>query len=135
MFGRLFAFVALWRWTAWHYHLGWLFGAYAVLVASFGALLLVSNLAVVVIAQLTFGLAVGLIYYSSLFYSMDVGGESQGEHGGMHEALIGLGIFAGPAVGAVALQVLPTQPNAGIWAVGGLLTIGAGALAWLRGKF
>jgi len=135
MFGRLFAFVVLWRWTAWHYHLGWLFGAYGVLVASFGALLLVSNLAVVVVAQLVFGLAVGLIYYSSLFYAMDVGGETQGEHGGIHEALIGLGIFAGPAVGAGALQFLPTQPNAGIWAVGVLLAAGWGGLVWMRAKF
>lgn len=134
MFGRLFAFIALWRWTAWHYHFGWLFGAYAVMVGSFAALLLVANVTVVVLAQLAFGLAVGLIYYSSLFYSMDVGGDSQGEHGGMHEALIGLGIFAGPAVGAMALQFLPGQPNAGIWAVGGLLAAGAGALTWLRSR-
>lgn len=134
MFGRLFAFVLLWRWTAWHYHLGWLFGAYGVLVASFGTLLLVSNLAIVIAAQLVFGLAVGLIYYSSLFYAMDVGGETQGEHGGIHEALIGLGIFAGPAVGAGALQFLPTQPNAGIWAVGVLLAAGWGGLVWLRAR-
>jgi predicted MFS family arabinose efflux permease len=134
MFGRLFAFVALWRWTAWHYHLGWLYGAYGALMVSFGALLLVSNLAVVVIAQIAFGLAVGLIYYSSLFYAMDVGGETQGEHGGIHEALIGLGIFAGPAVGAAALQFLPAQPNAGIWAVGVLLAAGWGGLVRLRAR-
>src|ERR1051325_3181003 len=73
MFARLFAFVLLWRWTAWHYRFGWLLDAYVVMVAGFAALLLVPNLAVIVVAQLAFGLAVGLIYYSSLFYSMDVG--------------------------------------------------------------
>jgi hypothetical protein len=134
MFSRLFAFVLLWRWPGWHYRFGWLFGAYGLLVASFGALLLASSLVVIVLAQLAFGLAVGLIYSSSLFYAMDVGGETQGEHGGVHEALIGIGIFGGPAVGAAALQFLPSQPNAGIWAVGGLLVAGAGGLAWLRSR-
>jgi predicted MFS family arabinose efflux permease len=134
MFARLAAFVVLWRWTAWHYHHGWLFGAYGALVASFAALLLIPSLAVIVVSQVAFGFAVGLIYYSSLFYAMDVGGETQGEHGGIHEALIGLGIFAGPAVGATALQFLPSQPGVGIWAVGGLLMAGGGGLVWLRAR-
>ncbi len=47
-----------------------------------------------VVAQIAFGISVGLIYYSSLFYSMDVG-ETKGEHGGLHEAMIG----AAPASG------------------------------------
>src|SRR6185503_19487143 len=81
---------------------------------------------------IAFGLAVGLIYYSSLFYAMDVGGETQGEHGGIHEALIGLGIFGGPVVGAAALQLLPAASHAGIWAVGALLITGLPGLFWLR---
>ena len=98
------------------------------MVLSFAAVLLVPNLAVIVIAQLVFGLAVGLIYYSSLFYSMDVG-DTKGEHGGFHEALIGVGLFAGPAVGAGTLLLYPAAPNAGIWAVSGLLVIGLIGLA------
>ncbi len=131
LFARLFAFVVLWRWTAWHYRFGWLLGAYGVMVGSFVALLLVPNLAVIVAAQLAFGLAVGLIYYSSLFYSMDVG-ETKGEHGGFHEAIIGVGIFAGPAVGAAALRLLPGVAQAGIWTVSGLLMAGLAGLVWLR---
>ena len=105
------------------------------MIASFAALLLVSNLALIVMAQLAFGLAVGLIYYSSLFYSMDVGQETQGEHGGFHEALIGVGIFLGPAVGASTLQLAGDVPHAGIWAVSGLLALGLPllfALNWKR---
>ncbi len=134
MFARLFAFVLLWHWTEWHYRFGWLLAAYVVMVASFLALLLGPNLLVIVAAQIAFGLAVGLIYYSSLFYAMDVGGETQGEHGGIHEALIGIGIFAGPAAGAAALQFLPVASHPGIWAVGALLVAGLPGLFSLRRK-
>ena len=83
------------------------------------------------IAQIFFGLATGLIYYSSLFYSMDVG-EASSEHGGLHEAFIGTGICLGPAVGALALTFAPQASNAATWAVSGLLAIGLGGLLWLR---
>ena len=132
-FARLGTFVVLWKWTAWHYRFGWLAAAFVALITSFATLLLAPNLWVVVLAQMGFGAAVGLLYYSSLFYSMDVGEEAQGEHGGLHEAFIGAGIFAGTAVGAMALQFFPQSADAGTWAVGGLLTCGLGGLFWLRG--
>jgi hypothetical protein len=107
------------------------------MVGSFLALLLGPNLVVIVVAQAAFGLAVGLIYYSSLFYAMDVGGDTQGEHGGRHEALIGLGIFGGPAVGTAALQLLPEVSHAGVAAVTVVLLAGLAALLWLwrRGEW
>ena len=82
-------------------------------------------------AQIFFGLATGLIYYSSLFYAMDVG-EASSEHGGLHEAFIGTGIFLGPATGAAALTLAPQSANAGVFAVCGLLVLGLGGLLWLR---
>jgi predicted MFS family arabinose efflux permease len=131
MFARLFSFVLFWQWTGWHYRFSWLAGAFGMMIVSFALLLLVPKLMVIVLAQLTFGLAVGLIYYSSLFYSMDVG-ETKAEHGGLHEAMIGIGIFVGPAVGAAALQ-FTARPNAGIWAVSALLAVGwAGLFAMGR---
>jgi MFS family permease len=132
MFARLAAFVLLWRWTAWHYAFRWLSGMYVVMIASFLVLLSTSSLAALVIAQLIFGFAVGLIYYSSLFYSMDVGSETQGEHGGYHEMLIGIGLFVGPAVGAVTGYLAPATPRAGIWAVCSLLCGGLAVLLWMR---
>lgn len=130
-FVRTFAFVGLWRWTGWHYRFRWLLAAFIGLVGGFATMMLAAQLWLVLLAQLVFGCAVGLIYYSSLFYSMDVG-EAKGEHGGLHEAAIGLGICIGPAVGAAALS-LPVQiANAGAWAVSGLLSVGLGGLLWLR---
>jgi MFS family permease len=130
-FVRLATFWFLWHWTAWHYRFGLLLGAFIALVGSFAVILLLPSFAVLIAAQVVFGFAVGLLYYSSLFYSMDVG-HTKGEHGGIHEAAIGLGIFAGPAVGAVALRVFPQAPYSAAWAVTGLLLLGLIALVALR---
>ena len=55
-------------------------------------------------------------------------GDTKGEHGGLHEAAIGVGNFAGPAIGATALHYIPALPNAGTWSVSGLLAAGLTAL-------
>jgi MFS family permease len=133
-FARLGAFFVLWRWDGWHYRFRWLLIAYLALVGAFAAILMAPSLAVIIVAQLVFGCAVGLIYYSSLFYSMDLG-DTKGEHGGLHEAAIGLGNFAGPAVGAASLHFLPQYANSGAIAVSGLLLLGLGGLLaiWRKG--
>jgi predicted MFS family arabinose efflux permease len=127
MFARFGTFLWLWLWSGWHYHFGWLAVANVGMIGSFFALLLGKSLTVVVLAQLVFGAAVGLIYYSSLFYSMDAG-DTHGEHGGAHEAAIGAGLFAGPATGAAALWLFPGSMNAGVLGAGMLLLAG---FAWL----
>lgn len=134
-FVRWFTFLALWLWPGWHYRARWFFGAFVLLISSFASILLVPNLAAIVVAQIAFGIAVGLIYYSSLFYSMDAG-EAKGEHGGFHEAAIGVGIFLGPAAGAATLKLLPAWPNSAAVAVSGLLCVGLALLliAWSRGR-
>ena len=126
-FVRLGAFVVLWRWTGWHYRFGWLAVSFAVLILSFAAILLAPSLVVLVAAQLFFGWAIGLIYYSSLFYSMDAS-ETKSEHGGIHEAAIGLGNCVGPAMGAAALYWVPQYANSGAIAVSVLLLGGFGGL-------
>jgi hypothetical protein len=131
LFGRLAAFVLLWRWRGWHYRFRWLLMAFLLLIITLATILLARQLWLVVLAQIFFGLATGVIYYSSLFYAMDVG-EASSEHGGLHEAFIGAGICLGPATGAAALTFAPQSPNAFIWAVSGLLVIGLGGLLWLR---
>src|SRR5438552_1169624 len=131
LFVRVGAFALLWIWPGWHYRFRWLLGAYAAMVASFALILLVPNLALLLAAQCVFGLAVGLIYYSSLFYSMDAG-EAKSEHGGFHEAAIGAGSCAGPAIGAAALHFFPDAPGSSAWAVSGMLLLGLCGLTWLR---
>lgn len=130
-FARLATFAVLWRWTGWHYRFRWLLAAFFGLMTGFAMLLLVRRLEWLVLAQVVFGCSVGLIYYSSLFYSMDVG-DTKGEHGGLHEAAIGAGICVGPAVGATGLYLAPNTPNAGAFAVSGLLALGLAGLIALR---
>jgi predicted MFS family arabinose efflux permease len=132
MFARLASFALLWQWRGWHYRFRGLLLAFVMLIAGFVLLLLAPQLWLVVLAQVFFGFGTGHIYYSSLFYSMDVGEETQAEHGGLHEATVGAGIFAGPAVGAAALQYFPVHSDNGVFAVSILLLIGLAGLITLR---
>jgi predicted MFS family arabinose efflux permease len=131
-FARVATFIVLWRWTGWHYRFRWLALAFVTLILSFASILIVPQLAVILLAQAAFGVAIGLIYYSSLFYSMDAS-DSKGEHGGIHEAAIGLGNFMGPAIGAGALYLAPGNGGMGAWAVSGLLVFGFAGLLGIRG--
>lgn len=128
---RLGTFFLLWQWGGWHYRFRWMLAAFIALIGAYVVLLLGKSFGVLLAAQVVFGLATGLLYYSSLFYSMDVG-ETQGEHGGIHEAAIGLGICLGPAVGAGALWLAPNQPHAGAFGVTALLLVGLAGLVGLR---
>ena len=133
-FARLGAFLVLWFWSGWHYRFRWLLASFLALIVTFAVILVVPNLAVLLVAQIVFGIALGLIYYSSLFYSMDIS-ETKGEHGGIHEAAIGLGNFVGPAVGAASLHFLPQYANSGAIAVTVLLLAGSAGLVgiWRQG--
>ena len=131
LFVRAGSFILLRFWPNWHYRFDLLVACYVAMVAAFATILLAPNLWVIVGAQVMFGLAHGLIYYSSLFYSMDVG-ETKGEHSGIHEAAIGAGNGAGPAIAALALYLWPQHKSSGAWSVVGLLLVGLAIIFWLK---
>jgi hypothetical protein len=133
-FARLAAFIILWKWSAWHYRFRWLLGGYVTLLIGFVMILTARDLFWLSIGQVSFGWAVGLLYYSSLYYSMDVG-STRAKNGGIHEAAMGAGNFIGPGVGAVGLLLAPHSPHASTWAVVGLLTMGLFGMAGLRLRF
>lgn len=133
MFGRLIAFLILWRWKGWHYKFWWLIGSFVFMVVCFVQLILSDSLTRLILAQIGFGLSIGLIYYSSLYYSMH-GSENQGAHGGLHEAMIGAGLFVGPACGAAALLLLPTAANGTIFSVSAVLSLGFCGMVWTGGR-
>jgi predicted MFS family arabinose efflux permease len=126
-FARLAAFVVMWQWPGWHYRFRWLLTGYLLLIMGFTTALTADGLFWLGVGQVAFGLAVGLLYYASLFYSMDVG-EMRAEQGGIHEAMMGAGNFVGPAIGALSLLIAPHSPNAGVWSVSGLLLVGLAVL-------
>jgi predicted MFS family arabinose efflux permease len=126
-FARLAAFIVMWQWPGWHYRFRWLLGGYLLLIVGFATVLTADALIWLGVGQVAFGLAVGLLYYASLFYSMDVG-EARAEQGGIHEAMMGAGNFVGPGIGALSLLIAPQAPHAGVWSVSGLLAIGLAGL-------
>jgi len=72
-------------------------------------------------AQVLLGMAMGVIYSGSLYFGM-VLSEGSTEHGGYHEALIGLGQALGPGAGAAAAWLVPQAPAmATIGAVAGII--------------
>lgn len=131
MFARLAAFAALWQWTGWHYRFRWLAGSCLVMIVCFFVFLMTQSLGWLLVAQTGFGLSIGLIYYSSLYYSMNVT-ENHAANAGLHEAMIGAGLFIGPAFGAATLYFVPTAVGIGAWSVGGLLCAGFSSLIFVR---
>ncbi len=133
LFTRAGAFMLLWFWSGWHYRFRFLAGAFAAMIVSFGAMLLATTLWMLVLSQAVLGFCFALMYYSALFYSMDVG-ETKGEHSGIHEAVIGAGNCSGPGIAAAALLLFPAHPASGTLAVCLLLACALAALFWLRFK-
>jgi len=129
-FTRTGAFAVLWLWHGWHYRFSWFGWGYVLLVTSFACLMISGSIPVLIAAQFAFGWATALLYYSSLFYSMD-GSETHGVHGGIHEALVGMGIGGGPAI-SVAATWLSGNPSAPAWAVTSLLGVGGAMLLHSR---
>jgi MFS family permease len=132
MFARLFTFFTLWKWEGWHYHFRWLAGSFITMIIGYAGMLLAENSIQLIAAQILFGVSTGIIYYSSLYYSMH-GSTEKGTHGGLHEAMIGSGLFAGPAFGAVYIFLVPSTQNSGL-PVNALLIVGLCAIGWM-GRF
>jgi MFS family permease len=118
-------FVVLGLWPGWHYRFRWLVTSYIGVLGAFAGMLLVQHLWSLIAFQILFGWCIGLIYYSSLYYSMDAG-EEKGAHGGLHEAALGIGIFGGPAIGALSLHLFPAWKQSSIYGV--VVIMGAGLI-------
>jgi MFS family permease len=76
--------------------------------------------------QAVLGLALGLIYAASLYFGM-VLSDGSTEHGGYHEALIGMGTVLGPGAGALAEHVGGGNPLWGVLAVSVVLALSIAA--------
>jgi MFS family permease len=99
VFIRAFSFVVLMKWEGWHYRTGWSLASIWVSLACAAVMFFASQPALVLAACIVFGFALALTYSGSLYYSMNYG-DNKGEHGGLHEAILGSGILFGPLVGA-----------------------------------
>lgn len=86
------------------------------------------------IAQFVLGWAVALIYSASLYFGM-VLSEGSTEHGGYHEALIGLGQSLGPGVAAGAQALKPGSIVPAVAAISAMLAISLGASCYAAVHF
>lgn len=127
---RVAAFALFWRWEGWHYRARWSVAALWVAPACLAAAFFAPWPAAVGMALIGFGLAVGLSYSGSLYYSMNYG-DATGEQGGLHEAVLGVGVLAGPLVGAVGSRLLGGVEAGQGTLVATVLVLAAAATAWL----
>jgi len=136
MIARFFTFMLLGATVWWHTRPRLLLVATLILPLAFLGITLTHTLAPMIACQIVLGLGLGLIYAASLYFGMVLSSGST-EHGGYHEALIGLGVLLGPGSGVVAQLIAPGSPSAGIAAIAMLLftsVLASAALSLLSTK-
>lgn len=132
---RVGSFVVLGRWHGWHFDRRLFLWTIASIPVCFVALVWTMSPAIAAVAQVGLGFAVGLIYSSSLFYSLHAHKEAHSGEAALHEAVIGAGILLGPIAAALAARL------SGLWGIEETVGIGfmvssimvafAGALLWM----
>lgn len=125
LFARSAVFLLFWRWDGWEYSRGWLAAALLLPPGAFAALFFAPSPRVVLVALAVLGALSALAYSASLHASLDRAG-SEGEGGGRHEWVIGLGTLLGPFAGAAGVRLFE-----GIAGAGGLVTALGAAVALL----
>lgn len=96
---RALAFLLFWKWKGWHYNMRWSLLAMWMAPVAMAAIFVVPTLSVTIVVLILMGTAMGLTYSTSLYYSLDFG-DNKGTQSGLHESILGIGIFCGPLAGA-----------------------------------
>lgn len=139
MGARFLAFLLAGMTTLWHSRPRLLLIATAVMLVSFWGITIRPSdlpgiagwssggidLASMIVAQVALGLAMGMIYSGSLYFGM-VLSDGSTEHGGYHEALIGLGAAIGPGIGALTQSLWPGQLYYGVAGVSAVMMVSLG---------
>ncbi|QQE12231.1 MFS transporter [Planctomycetota bacterium] len=101
---RFVAFLILGFFATWHGRSTPVFLMIFALPLGFFMVLFGSNIYVVLVGEILFGLASGLMYYGSLYYALILQ-NSAVNAGGEHEGLIGTGFALGPLIGLIGLSL------------------------------
>ena len=131
LFARAASFICCMLWEGWHYRGGWSLTAIWAAPLCLSIMFFVPHTAAVLAACIGFGFALGLVYSGSLYYSMNYG-DTKGEHGGFHEAVLGTGILAGPLAGAAGASASGTTGGAQVAIVATGVTIISAGLQIVR---
>ncbi len=100
-FSQTATFLVLMRTNAWHYRLRPLLSLCVVLAASMFLLTALDRPGLILTLAPVIGAAMGLAYYSSIYYSLHAAA-SRGRNTGLHEAIIGSGALLLPLLGGGA---------------------------------
>lgn len=103
MLGALLSTAVLTFWHGWHYSGRALVGAQCLAAAALCVFSFAKSLGLLCAMQLAVGAAMGLTYFSSIFYGMEWN-ENKGAHGGRHEAVIGVALGVGPMFGGWLIE-------------------------------
>ncbi|HVU62376.1 MAG TPA: hypothetical protein VHC70_00255 [Phycisphaerales bacterium] len=112
---RVLTFLAMERRHGWHGRWTVPILGSLLLLASFAWMILVPGLfpgglaiPLFIVGLAGFGVGVGIVYASALYYAMEVG-HSGVDAGGAHESLIGLGYTVGPLCGLCGIEAAATE--------------------------
>lgn len=130
--GQLLTFIYLRRHSGWQYRL-WPLGVALVWAASGMTVAYFARTPAVFIAGFAIaGMGAGVTYFASLYYSLQGHVASRGARSGIHEAVLGSGVFLGPLVGGAAANYVdlhtPFLLAAGVF----LLTALTISVVWSR---
>lgn len=120
---RVLTLVVMWRANFWHGRWGTLLFGGVVKAMGFALVVAGPNIETMLVGFALFGVGLGVVYYTALYYAMAVG-NAEIDAGGTHEALIGVGYAVGPCAGLVGLAL-----GSGAWIVGTVWAI-VGVAAW-----
>ena len=147
MAGRFGIFILLGMTSFWHTRPRLLLGGGVLMLLSFLLTVLAAErlgmfqtmstsvvVMIIIFAELLFGIVAGFVFSASLYFGMVLSGGST-DHGGYHEALIGVGMVVGPGLAAGAQHFSGTNTNwPAICSVAGLsiITLAFAAIAAIR---
>jgi MFS family permease len=100
---QVVTFAVLARTSRWHYNVLPLLASQVSLLLASLLVFSVSGVLALAPVMILIGACTGLSYYSSIYYSLATPA-GKGARSGIHEALIGTGLVAGPLTGGVAAQ-------------------------------
>jgi DHA1 family multidrug resistance protein-like MFS transporter len=134
---QVVTFGVLARTSRWHYRLIPLIGSQFSLLLCCLLVYSLSGVTELSPVMVLIGACTGLSYNSSIYYSLNTLG-GKGARSGIHEALIGTGIVAGPLFGGIAAQQwglrAPYLLAAGVIAVGIMATLVFASRIRMRGR-